>query len=85
MTEKEVNQLQVEIESGTLTDPDTEREWTEAQLTATRKEEQQMIFSFRLFKALRDDQRMTEAAKTLRNIRAAIEHLSARMKVLGDA
>jgi predicted RNA-binding protein with EMAP domain len=82
LNEKEVFALAREVEGETLLDPDVEREWTVKQLESIRREEQQTIYSFRMFKALRDDVRMQTAAKTLKDIRGAIGHLTERLKAL---
>lgn len=80
MTEKDVEELEAEILGETILDRNEEKLWSEVQLASLRKEEQETIYSFRMFKAIRDDNRMQTAAKTLKDIRGCIEYLTARLR-----
>lgn len=84
MTEMDVEALDAEVTGEMILDRTAERLWSETQLKSLRVEEQETIYSFRMFKAIRDDSRMTAAIKTLRDIRGCIVHLERRLKQLEE-
>lgn len=79
MTEEQLTAMEKTVFEGFEQDDAAELQWCKLQLDSLIKEERQLIASFRMWKAMRDDAKMEEMSKGIDKVRNVKKYIKGRI------